>query len=123
MKKDGRPAKKNKTHLIGFRVDDDAWSEIESRALLAGKTTNDWCRDELLARLGEGVPLTANEELIHSEVIRYGRVLATFLHQIASTKKLSPETAAQLLETLEQDGKQISKQYFARLGKGAREGK
>jgi len=68
MSQNGHISKKNKTQLIGFRVDEDAFSEIENRAILAGKTTNDWCRDELIARLGDGVTLTANEELIHSEM-------------------------------------------------------
>ena len=66
--------KKNKTKLVGFRVDENVFSEIEDRAVLAGKSTNDWCRDELLARLAEGSPLTMNEDFIHSQILRFGRM-------------------------------------------------
>ena len=71
--------KKKKSRLIGFRVDDDAFDEIENHAILSGKNPNDWCREEILARLQGGSTLTANEELIHSDVVRYGNVLATFI--------------------------------------------
>ena len=121
MNQNGRDGKKNKTQLIGFRVDDDAFSEIENRAILAGKTTNDWCRDELLARLGEGTMLTANEELIHSEVIRFGNVLATFLQSLAKNE-LTPETSKKLLTVLNIDGRKLAKQYFSVITKRAQEG-
>lgn len=116
MPLDGRPAKKNKDHLIGFRVDEDAFSEIENRAALAGKSPNDWCRDELLARLAEGVPLTANEELIHGEIVRYGSLLSQFLSAIMK-QELTTEKAKELLNYLQADRKKISKSYFARARK------
>lgn len=123
MNQNGRDGKKNKTQLIGFRVDEDAFSEIENRAILAGKTTNDWCRDELLARLGDGTMLTANEELIHSEIVRFGNVLATFLHLFANNQ-LTPETSQKLLTALNFDGKKLANQYFSILAKKAQgEGK
>lgn len=120
MNQNGRADKKNKTQLIGFRVDEDAFSEIENRAILAGKTPNDWCRDELLARLGDGTMLTANEELIHSEVIRFGNALATFLHLLANDE-LTPETSKKLLTAVNADGKKLAKQYFSILVKNAQE--
>lgn len=118
MPLDGQPAKKNKDHLIGFRVDKDAFSEIENRAALAGKTPNDWCRDELLARLGDGHMLTANEELIHTEIIRFGNVLAIFLQALANNQ-LTPETGQKLLTAVNADGKVLAKQYFSRLTRHA----
>jgi hypothetical protein len=121
MNQNGKPTKKNKAHLIGFRVDEDAFNEVESRALLAGKNPNDWCRDELLARLADGSPLTANEELIHADIVRYGNVLATFLHLIAN-KQLTPDASKQLLDTLQLDRKEVAKKYFSSLAKVAREG-
>lgn len=120
MNQNGRADKKNKTRLIGFRVDEDAFREIENRAILAGKTPNDWCRDELLARLGDGTMLTANEELIHSEVIRFGNVLATFLHLLANDE-LTPETSKKLKNALNFDGKKLAEQYFSILVKNAQE--
>lgn len=120
MNQNGRDGKKNKTQLIGFRVDDDAFSEIENRAILAGKTPNDWCRDELLSRLGDGTMLTANEELIYSEIIRFGNVLATFLNLLANDD-LTPETSKKLKTALNYDGRQLAKQYFSTLVKKAQE--
>jgi hypothetical protein len=122
MNQSGKSTKKNKTHLIGFRVDEDSFNEVENRALLAGKNPNDWCRDELLARLADGSPLTANEELIHADIVRYGNVLATFLHLVAN-KQLTPQASQQLLDTLQIERKQIAKKYFSGLAKVAREGK
>jgi hypothetical protein len=37
MNQNNKPAKKNKAHLIGFRVDEDTFKKVENRALLAGK--------------------------------------------------------------------------------------
>lgn len=116
MPLDGRPAKKNKDRLIGFRVDEDAFNEIESRAALAGKSPNDWCRDELLARVAEVVPLTANEELIHGEVIRYGGILVSYI-TAALKGELTPEKGHQLLALAHQERKQITKNYFTRARK------
>lgn len=99
-------------------MDEDAFSQIENCAILAGKTPNDWCRDELLARLSDGTTLTANEELIHSEILRFGNVLATFLHLLANGQ-LTPETSQRLLNALNLDGKSLAKQYFTRLPKRA----
>jgi hypothetical protein len=118
MNQNDHVGKKNKTRLIGFRVNEDTFSEIENRAILAGKTPNDWCRDELLARLGDGVTLTANEELIHSEVFRFGNVLAQFLYLLANNQ-LTPETSQQLLTTVNLDGKKLAKRYFSGLAKKA----
>jgi hypothetical protein len=118
MNQNGHGGKKNKTRLIGFRVDADVFSEIENRAILAGKTPNDWCRDELLARLGDGTMLTANEELIYSEIIRFGNVLATFLH-LSANNQLTPETSQKLVTAVNADGKKLAKQYFSMLAKKA----
>ncbi len=118
MPQDKTAAKKNKTRMIAFRVAEDAYSEIENRAILAGKTPNDWCRDELLVKLGDGPMLTANEELIHTEIIRVGNVLATFLNLLANNE-LNPETSKKLKTALNLDGKKIAKQYFSILVKNA----
>jgi len=112
-----QPVKKNKTHLIGFRVDDDAYSEIENRALLAGKSPNDWCRDELLARLADGTPLTTNEELIHQEVIIFGSVMARYFDLLA-TKQLTPENNKQLKEFLLKERKEVYQAYFSKRKEG-----
>ncbi len=120
MNQNSKPAKKNKSHLIGFRVDEDAFGEVAGRALLAGKSANDWCRDELLARLADGSPLTANEELIHSEIIRYGTILGNFIHLIANGK-LTPQACQQLLDAARVKRKEIAKEYFSNLYKAAQE--
>jgi uncharacterized protein (DUF1778 family) len=117
MPQDDQPAKKNKERLIAFRVDEDAYSELENRAALAGKTVNDWCRDELLARLADGTPLTANEELIHQEVIIFGSVMAHYFDLIA-TKKLTPEVNQQLKDFLTGERKEIYQAYFAKRKAG-----
>lgn len=101
--------------MMGFRVDDDFRSKIETNAQMAGKTPTDWCRDVVLARVSEGVSLTANEELLFSEVIRYGNVLATFLHQFATTRSMNPTVAERLIEALKEDRGKIVKRYFTRL--------
>jgi hypothetical protein len=117
MPQDNKPAKKNKGHVVAFRVDEDAYNEIESRALLAGKTSNDWCRDELLARLADGIPLTANEELIHQEVIVFGSVMAYYFDLIA-TKKLTPENSKELKQWIIGERKEAYKDYFAKRREG-----
>ncbi len=120
MNQNDKPAKKNKAHLIGFRVDEDTFNEIENRARLAGKNHNDWCRDELLARLVDGSPLTANEELIHTDIVRYGNVMSLFLHLLANNK-LTPQASQQLLDLSKTERKVVAKTYFSNLAKAAQE--
>jgi hypothetical protein len=120
MNQNNKPAKKNKAHLIGFRVDEDTFKGIENRALLAGKNANDWCRGELLARLADGSPLTANETLIHSDVVRFGSMLGNFLHFMAN-EQLTPQTCQQLVDTARAEHKVVAKAYFSNLIKAAQE--
>ena len=117
MPQDDQPAKKNKGHVIAFRVDEDSYSELENRAALAGKTVNDWCRDELLARIAEGTPLTANEELIHAEVIIFGSVMAYYFDLVA-TKQLTPQTNEELKAWMVSDRKALYQEYFAARKRG-----
>lgn len=117
MPQQDKPAKKNKIHMIGYRVDEDAYSEIENRALLAGKSPNDWCRDELLAKLMDGNPLTANEQLLHEEIIVFGSLMAHYFDLIA-THQLTPEINEQLKEFLTRERKQTYQDYFAHRKEG-----
>ncbi len=111
MPQNNQPTKKNKTHMIGYRVDEDSYSELESRAALAGKTVNDWCRDELLARLADPSPLTANEQLIHQEVIIFGSAMAHYFDLVA-TKQLNPQTNEELKTWLTGERDTLYQEYF-----------
>jgi hypothetical protein len=110
----GEKNSKRKTHLIGFRVDENVFNEVETRAVLAGKTTNDWCRDELLARLSDDTPLTANEELIHGQILRFGKM--TFkAFDLLVNNQFTKENWQQVLATFNADQKELAQKYFASL--------
>jgi gamma-glutamylcyclotransferase (GGCT)/AIG2-like uncharacterized protein YtfP len=111
MKQDGNSSKK-KTHLIGFRVDEDVFNEVETRAVLAGKTTNDWCRDELLAMLNDDNPLTANEQMIHGQILRFGRMTLKVFDLLVN-EQFTKENWQQVLATLNADQKEMAQKYFA----------
>lgn len=117
MPQDDQPAKKTKTRTIVFRVDEDAYSEMENRASLAGKPVNDWCRDETLAKLADPSSLTANEQLVHAEVIIFGSVLAHYFDLIA-TKRLTPENNNELKAWLDKERKEVYQEYFSRRKEG-----
>jgi len=105
---------KKKAHLIAFRVDENVFNEVETRAVLAGKTTNDWCRDELLARLSDDTPLTANEEMIHSQILRFGKM--TFkVFDLLVNDKFTKENWQQVVATYNGDQKELAQKYFASL--------
>jgi hypothetical protein len=105
---------KKKAHLIAFRVDENIFNEVETRAVLAGKTTNDWCRDELLARLSDDTPLTANEEMIHGQIIRFGQM--TFkVFDLLVNEKFTKENWHQVKATVNADQKEIAQKYFASI--------
>jgi hypothetical protein len=105
---------KKKAHLIAFRVDENVFNEVETRAILAGKTTNDWCRDELLARLSDDTPLTANEEMIHGQIIRFGQM--TFrVFDLLVNEKFTKENWQQVKATVNADQKEIAQKYFASI--------
>jgi gamma-glutamylcyclotransferase (GGCT)/AIG2-like uncharacterized protein YtfP len=105
---------KKKAHLIAFRVDENIFNEVETRAVLAGKTTNDWCRDELLARLSDDTPLTANEEMIHGQIIRFGQM--TFkVFDLLVNEKFTKENWQQVKATVNADQKEIAQKYFASI--------
>lgn len=118
MPQDDQPAKKTKTHTIAFRVDDDAFTELQSRARLAGnKTVNDWCRDEILARLAEPSTLTANEQLIHAEVTLFGSVMAHYFDLVA-TQQLTPDNNERLKDWLNKERQEVYREYFAERKEG-----
>jgi hypothetical protein len=105
---------KKKTHLIGFRVDENVFNEVETRAILSGKTTNDWCRDELIARLSDDTPLTANEELIHGQILRFSKM--TFkVFDLLINGKFTKENWEQVAATYNGDHKEMAQKYFAPL--------
>jgi hypothetical protein len=104
--------KKDKT--IIYRVNESAFNKIENGAALSGKTCNDWCRDELLARLGEGIPLTANEQLLHQEIIRFGRAMLTYF-DLQANGILTPENSQKIKELINSDYQEMAKMYFASL--------
>jgi len=113
MSQDEKNSKK-KTHLIGYRVDENVFSEVETRAVLAGKTTNDWCRDELLARLSDDTPLTANEEMIHDQILRLSKM--TFgVFDLLVNGKFTQESWQQVVATYKSDHKEMAQKYFASL--------
>lgn len=113
MNQDEKNGKK-KAHLIAFRVDENIFNEVETRAVLAGKTTNDWCRDELLARLSDDTPLTANEEMIHGQIIRFGQM--TFkVFDLLVNEKFTKENWQQVKATVNADQKEIAQKYFASI--------
>ncbi len=118
MHSKNRPAKKTKDKTIVFRVEIDAYNEIEGRALLAGKKINDWCRDELLARLADVGTLTANEELIHQEIVLYG-ISMIKLFEFQAKDNLKPENFKQLWEQLSKERKRLYRDYFANRKKEA----
>jgi uncharacterized protein (DUF1778 family) len=117
MPHDNQPAKKNKERLIAFRVDDDSYNELENRAALAGKTVNDWCRDEVLARLTDASPLTANEQLIHSELVIFGSALVHYFDLVA-TKQLTPQTNNELKEWFARERREAYQEYFTTRREG-----
>jgi hypothetical protein len=103
---------KKKAHLIAFRVDENVFDEVETRAVLAGKTTNDWCRDELIARLSDDTPLTANEEMLHGQILRFGKM--TFkVFDLLVNDQFTKENWQQVLATFNADQKEMAQKYFA----------
>jgi hypothetical protein len=105
---------KRKSRLIGFRVDEDIFTELENRAILAGKSPADWCRDELTARLSDGIPFTANEELIHADILRFGRMTMRVFDLVVKDK-LTKENWQKVLDSVNDDRKEIGQKYFASL--------
>src|SRR5579885_2941076 len=101
MPSKNRPAKKTKDKTIVFRVEIDAYNEIEGRAMLADVGT-----------------LTANEELIHQEIVLYG-ISMIKLFEFQAKDNLKPEHFKQLWEQLSKERKRLYRDYFANRKKEA----
>lgn len=68
-----------KTRAINFRIRESVWKAAEERAALAGKTVNEWARDELTERLDEAHGLTPGERLIYVEINNLRNLIETMM--------------------------------------------
>src|SRR5919205_109433 len=68
-----------KTRALNFRVSESVWRAAQERATLAGKTVNEWARDDLTARLDEAHGLTPGERLIYVEINNLRNLIETMM--------------------------------------------
>lgn len=109
-----------KTRAINFRIAESVWEAAHERAVLAGKSVNEWARDELAGRLNERHGMTPGERLMYVEINN----LRNLVERMMQTG-MNDENEEELLEALEQSierREQAAREYFAQLAEVGRAG-
>jgi uncharacterized protein (DUF1778 family) len=102
-----------KTRAINFRVSESVRKAVEERAALAGKSVNEWARDDLTARLDESHGLTPGERLIYVEINNLRNLIETMMlaGMDASNKGAYAEALEQSIDAREA----AAREYFSQL--------
>jgi hypothetical protein len=102
-----------KTRAINFRIPESVWKAAEQRAILAGKTVNEWARDELTARLDESHGLTPGERLIYVEINNLRNLVETVMMEGMNegNKEAYEKALMQSIDTREA----AARDYFSQL--------
>ncbi len=110
----------SKTRAINFRVSESVWKAAEERATLAGKSVNEWARDELTARLDEAHGLTPGERLIYVEINNLRNLIETMMlaGMDASNKGAYAEALEQSIDAREAAAREYFSQLAAVGGRG-----
>ena len=110
-----------KTRAINFRIPERVWKAAEQRAILAGKTVNDWARDELTARLDEAHGLTPGERLIYVEINNLRNLVETIM--MAGMNAANKDDYKEALEQSIEAREAAAREYFSQLAAvGGRDG-
>jgi hypothetical protein len=102
-----------KTRAINFRIRESVWKAAEERAALAGKTVNEWARDELTERLDEAHGLTPGERLIYVEINNLRNLVETMMMGVmnAANREDFKKALMQSFDTREA----AAREYFSKL--------
>lgn len=102
-----------KIRAINFRIPGSVWEAAERRATLAGKTVNEWARDELTARLDEAHGLTPGERLIYVEINNLRNLVETIM--LAGMDASNKREYAKALEESIDARETAAREYFSQL--------
>lgn len=102
-----------KTRAINFRIPERVWKAAEERATLAGKSVNEWVRDELTARLDEAHGLTPGERLIYVEINNLRNLVETIM--LAGMNTSNKGEYAKALEESIDAREAAAREYFSQL--------
>src|ERR1041385_570527 len=102
-----------KTRAINFRIPESVWKAAEQRAVLAGKTVNEWSEDELTARLDESHGLTPGERMIYVEINNLRNLVETVMMEGMNegNKEAYEKALMQSIDTREA----AARDYFSQL--------
>jgi hypothetical protein len=113
VRKQATAGAETKTRSINFRIPERVWKAAEERATLAGKTVNEWARDELTARLDEAHGLTPGERLIYVEINNLRNLVETMM--LAGMDAANREPYAEALEQSIDAREAAAREYFSQL--------
>jgi hypothetical protein len=112
-KKKATTRAETKTRAINFRIPGSVWEAAERRATLAGKTVNEWVRDELVERLDEAHGLTPGERLIYVEINNLRNLVETIM--LAGMDASNKGEYAKALEESIDAREAAAREYFSQL--------
>lgn len=113
VRKQATTGAETKTRAINFRILESVWKAAEERATLAGKTVNEWARDELTARLDEAHGLTPGERLIYVEINNLRNLIETMM--LAGMDAANKGAYAEALEQSIEAREAAAREYFSQL--------
>lgn len=113
VRKKATAGAETKTRAINFRIPEGVWKAAEERAILAGKSVNEWARDELTARLDESHGLTPGERLIYVEINNLRNLVETMM--LAGMDAANKGAYAEALEQSIDAREAAAREYFSQL--------
>jgi hypothetical protein len=113
LRKQATAGAEPKTRAINFRIPERVWKAAEERAGLAGKSVNEWARDELTERLDEAHGLTPGERLIYVEINSIRDLIETMM--LAGMDAANRGAYAEALERSMDGREAAAREYFSQL--------
>lgn len=113
LRKKATAGAETKTRAINFRIPERVWKAAEERATLAGKSVNEWARDELTARLDEAHGMTPGERLIYVEINNLRNLIETMM--LAGMDAANKGAYAEALEQSIDAREAAAREYFSQL--------
>jgi predicted DNA binding CopG/RHH family protein len=102
-----------KTKTINFRIPESVWEAAHDRAVLAGKSVNEWVRDGLIGQLDEHTGMTPGERLMYVEMNNLRNLVEKMM--LAGMNAENEEEFSEALEQSIEHREAAAREYFKQL--------
>ena len=87
----------SRTRSAGAKVTDEEYSQLEALAQARGLTLGEWCREVLLAHLGQP-PVSLAEETILAELLGMRMIVINLLNTLGTSGNLKQQEVEKIVQ-------------------------